>query len=174
MGHVVSSLIGSARRHYRAPGGNSTWLTRQRIATSLRSAVAQHALNNGFFRPAGKVGMRIKFPAICAGTKTLSIPMGYLAGSGRVPTIPTAGRPAPEAGKEKLTVFPCHFASTAHRIFAFQLEMLVDGMGQEDCDPETVANPTACELGKWLAALAAELAHLPPVRELATTHRRFH
>lgn len=71
-------------------------------------------------------------------------------------------------------MFPCHFASTSHRIFAFRLELLVDGDEFADCDPATVANPGACELGKWLVAHAVELAHLPHFRELEATHRRFH
>lgn len=71
-------------------------------------------------------------------------------------------------------MFACHFASTSHRIFAFQLELLVDGEEPADCDPAAVANAGACELGKWLVAHAVELAHLPHFRELEATHRRFH
>lgn len=71
-------------------------------------------------------------------------------------------------------MLPCHFAATSHRIFAFQLELLVDGDELADCDPEAVANAGVCELGKWLVAHAADFAHLPHFRELEATHRRFH
>lgn len=71
-------------------------------------------------------------------------------------------------------MFTCQFASIAHKIFAFKLERLVDGSGDDECDPETAADHAACDLGKWLVAHAAELAHLPHFAQLDRSHRRFH
>lgn len=71
-------------------------------------------------------------------------------------------------------MFNCRFASIAHRIFAFKLELLVDGNDVGECDPDSVADPARCDLGKWLAAHAAELGHLARYAELEGSHRRFH
>lgn len=71
-------------------------------------------------------------------------------------------------------MFNCRFASTAHRIFAFKLELLVDGNDADCCDAAAAADHAACDLGKWLAAHAAELGHAPHFAELERSHRRFH
>jgi len=68
----------------------------------------------------------------------------------------------------------CNFASTAHKIFAFKLEMLVDGNDAGACDPAVAADHGACDLGKWLVAHAGELGHLPHFAELDRSHRHFH
>ncbi len=67
-----------------------------------------------------------------------------------------------------------NFASTAHKIFAFKLEVLVDGNDASHCNPEIAADHGACDLGKWLIAHGGELGHLPHVAELDRSHRRFH
>lgn len=71
-------------------------------------------------------------------------------------------------------MFSCQYASTAHRIFAFKLEMLIDGSDVGACDPASVADHAGCDLGKWLAAHAADLGHLPNFAELDRSHRCFH
>lgn len=71
-------------------------------------------------------------------------------------------------------MFNCQFASTAHRIFAFKLEMLVDGSDAGACDPASAADHAGCDLGKWLTAHAAELGGMPRYAELERSHRHFH
>jgi hypothetical protein len=71
-------------------------------------------------------------------------------------------------------MFPCHFAATSHRLFAFELEQVVEGESSTDCNPEAVANPNVCELGKWIAANRGDLAQNAHFRELEAHHQRFH
>jgi hypothetical protein len=68
----------------------------------------------------------------------------------------------------------CHFAATAHRIFAFDLERLVEGTELVQHDSNVIANAGACELGKWILDREAKYATLPHFQELCLCHQRFH
>ena len=65
-------------------------------------------------------------------------------------------------------------AIAAHKIWLQRLELFLDSIDESGLDIDSVADPSACALGKWLESSEANLGMLSQYRELRDKHQQFH
>lgn len=65
-------------------------------------------------------------------------------------------------------------ATACHKIFAFELELGLAGIGPGLRDAASARDDSHCKLGQWLNGEGARYAHLPSWPALVAAHREFH
>jgi hemerythrin-like metal-binding protein len=71
-------------------------------------------------------------------------------------------------------VIELDLAGAKHRIFVFQLELLIEQIDAGNFDTTVAGDAGACALGAWLDGAGTTLAHLPEYAQLRLDHERFH
>jgi len=71
-------------------------------------------------------------------------------------------------------MFRLDLANALHRMFALHLELYAAGSEPQDYDVGAVADPAACELGRWMRANRAPLSALAHFDGLQGAHTAFH
>ncbi|HEY6897128.1 MAG TPA: CZB domain-containing protein [Rhodocyclaceae bacterium] len=65
-------------------------------------------------------------------------------------------------------------ATACHKIFTFELELGLAGIGPGVRDAASARDDARCKLGQWLHREEARYAHLPGWPALIAAHREFH